>query len=122
MSEMAPLLASPGPADARIALRKTVAEKIAENHLGEQISFDLGLILLAGPGQPAMAAYLLILSMRSPLMSPPRIAVPHIIEDGYPSESQVGEAVKAALAGLYEVRQKLLRGDTIGGIGHPGAN
>lgn len=118
---MAPLLREAGPADAGAALRAVVEAKIRENHAGATISYDLAPTPMQGADGTLGGAYFLILSVRSPLLSPPRIATTFIIADAYPTDAQVNEAVKACLATLHEAREQLLRGGPGGGY-HPGAN
>jgi len=118
-----PLMRTAGPVDAAPQLRAIVAAKIAENYLSsDPVSYDLGPIVLpADGGVQAMAAYLLILSVRSPLLSPPRIAVSDVIRDAYPTPEQIEAAVRNALDILARARAGLLRPQPGGGY-HPGVN
>jgi hypothetical protein len=120
--DLAPVLERGGHVDAAPLLRAVVEAKIAEQHVSsEPLHYDLSPVLLPGADGQAMAAYLLILSVKSPLLSPPRIAVPEIIADAYPSESQIGAAVASAVAMLAAARKQILRPERGGGY-HPGAN
>lgn len=80
------------------------------------IRFDFGPIATPDPATHQMhVAYLLVLSCRSPLLSPPRIAVNDIIFDGYPSEQQVRHAVRRSLEALLGVREQMLSPTPPGG-------
>jgi hypothetical protein len=117
-----PLLAKAGPVYARPQLRAMVAAKIAANYLSsDPVSYDLAPIVLPADGGQAMGAYLLILSVRSPLLSPPRIAVSDVIRDAYPTAGQIEDAVRNALGILADARAELLKPQPGGGY-HPGPN
>lgn len=116
------LMATAGALYARVLLEHAVKREIDQVYLGpEALHFDFGPILIPGPGGQGMAGYLLILSCKSPLLTPPRIALPEIIADAYPSDSQIKDAVTKALATLIDARARLLRPQPGGGY-HPGAN
>ena len=117
---MLPLLREPGPANARPELYRQVETAIRENHAGEPVLYDLTLVLVAQNTQPA-AAYLLVLSTRSPLLSPPRIASTFLIMDACPTPAMISHAVKICLAALYEARKNLVSAGPQAQY-HPGAN
>jgi len=119
--QLAPLLGNPEPSDADAVLRAVVYRKIRENHVGAQVQFSLTATPKLNAQGGIEAAYLLILSMKSPLMSPPRIAAPQLIDDAYPTPEQIERHVRAALQALYDARRSLLSPGSSGGW-HPGVN
>jgi hypothetical protein len=78
---------------------------------GAARGFDLGLMQtmqLTPQGPQAEIAYILVVSCRSPLVAPPRIAAPAVIADAWPAEPHVAAAVAEALEGLADLRRQLL--------------
>lgn len=93
--------------DRRDKLRSAVARALAERSPAEDYGFDIGPALVPGP-QGVTAGYMLIISCRSPVLSPPRMAHAQVIPDAWPDDATVSAAVGACLDALAQVRRKLL--------------
>jgi hypothetical protein len=98
--------------DAGTSLREMVARIVDEAAPVGGVDFDFGPAVLPDPHNPGgqLAGYLLIISCRSPLLAPPRIAVPDMIYDCYPSEDQVRYSVLRTVETLFGMRAGLCRG------------
>ena len=107
--------------DAGLVLKHLVDAKLREIHVGEPVHYDLAPVPVAAPDGRIGAGYFLILSLRSPLLSPPRIASTYVIRDAYPTPDMIGEAVRTCLEALNEARKNLLRAGP-GNQYHPSAN
>jgi hypothetical protein len=90
-------------------VEQTIAETILSN---EVFWYDISPNVVANPsGDPSMPpviGYVVIISCKSPVLSPPRIAISDVIYDGHPSDQQVESTVKGLLDSLFEVRRQLL--------------
>lgn len=93
--------------DRRDKLCAAVARALAERCPAEDYGYDLGPALVPGP-QGFTAGYVLIISCRSPVLSPPRMAHAQVIPDAWPDDATVSAAVGACLDALAQVRRKLL--------------
>lgn len=91
---------------------EVIETAINETVLGDRIDWDFSPAVMPAEtraGQP-VTAYLVILSCRSPLISPPRISVTDVIWDSCPSDEQIRHAVTRAVTALYEVRRDIAHG------------
>lgn len=94
--------------DRQDEIRGTVSRILTERTVaGEGYGFDLGPALVPVP-QGLAAGYLLIISCRSPLLAPPRMAHSQVIADAWPDEATLATAVGACLEALAQLRAKLL--------------
>ena len=85
---------------------ETIAARLSETVLGQDIDYDMAPSILPGP--EAFVAYVLILSCRSPVLAPPRIAVTDLILDANPGDHALTESVDRAVGQLMQVRRQLL--------------
>jgi hypothetical protein len=94
---------------ARGHFREHVEKIISETVLGDPVSYDIAPVVVPSPDGSGnmVVAYLLVLSCRSPVLRPPRIAVSDVIYDGHPSDEQLAGAVTKAITSLFEVRRQL---------------
>jgi hypothetical protein len=93
--------------DRRAELAQAVARTLTERTPGEVYGYDIGPALVPGP-QGVTAGYILIISCRSPVLSPPRMAHAQAIADAWPDDATLSAAVGACLDALAAVRRKLL--------------
>lgn len=95
-------------ADRRAELSGAVERLINGRALGDSYGFDIGPVLI--PSQQGMAAgYLLVISCRSPVLMPPRMAQCQVIADTWPDEATLAVAVGACMDGLAAARAELLK-------------
>jgi hypothetical protein len=88
---------------------ETIAERLAEIVLGLDVDYDLApAIVPCGPAQQPVVAHLLILSCRSPLLSPPRISVSDLIYDTCPADPVLTDSVDKTVGQLLVLRQQML--------------
>lgn len=88
-------------------LRRTVDKLLLKRTLGEDYGYDLGPCTVQTP-KGLVAGYMLILSCRSPVLSPPRMAHSHFIPDPWPSDELIENAIRECLTGLAAARNQLL--------------
>lgn len=85
-----------------------IEKTIAETVLGDPVAYDLGPCPMPLPDGSGMAiCYVLILSCRSPVLVPGRIAVNDIIWDGHPGDEQLRKSVTSTIEQLFEIRRQL---------------
>lgn len=87
--------------------RQIVEAKIAEIVLGDPIVYDLAPIFIPDQNGQLLVAYCLIVSCRSPVLSPPRIAISDLILDACPSKDQLEASVEKTITALFKLRAKL---------------
>lgn len=93
--------------DRRPELAALLDRILTEECLGEDFGYDIAPHIAATPAGLA-AGYVLILSCRSPLVSPPRMASPYFIGDMWPDEENLRQAVKMCLDHLADLRRQML--------------
>ena len=94
---------------AREYMRETVNQALSETVLGEPMSFDIAPVLVPNPQTGQMVVgYMVVVSCRSPVLSPPRIAAFAVIVDAHPNDQQLEAAVKQNTESLFEMRRQLL--------------
>lgn len=93
--------------DRRGELAATVSRILAQRTPAEDYGYDLGPALIPTP-QGVTAGYLLVISCRSPVLSPPRMAHAQAIPDAWPDENTLSAAIGMCLDQLAQVRRKLL--------------
>lgn len=103
-----------GATDRRAQLAGIVEKLVNLRALGEDTGYDITPVILPGPSGP-QAGYLLILSARSPVLKPPRMAFSHAIPDAWPDEEQLADAVGHCMQGLAKTRLSLLGKPAPGG-------
>lgn len=97
-----------GNVDRHDEIRGTVARVLTERTVaGEDYGFDVGPSLVPAP-QGVAAGYLLVISCRSPILVPPRMAHSQVIADAWPDEATLAAAVGTCLDSLARLRAKLL--------------
>jgi hypothetical protein len=97
-----------GTVDRQDEIRGAVARLLTERTvLGEDYGFDIGPALVPA-AQGAAAGYLLVVSCRSPVLVPPRMASAQVIADSWPGEDALAAAVGTCLDVLAQMRAKLL--------------
>lgn len=97
-----------GTVDRQQEIRRAVARAITERTLpNEGYGFDIGPALVPAPAG-VTAGYLLVISCKSPVLAPPRIAAAQGISDPWPDEKALGAAVGSCLGVLAQMRAKLL--------------
>lgn len=92
---------------------------IAEQVLGdERFEWDFSPVIVPSLTVPGAieAAYLLIVSCRSLLLTPPWCAVNDLIRDGHPSEPQIRRATAGCIEGLYDMRRELANDPNASGV------
>lgn len=96
---------------AALRFQKVIKEEIDSGALGDVIEWDFSPVIYPSgePGGQPACGYVLILSCRSPLISPPRIAVYDATWDAAPSDHDVRQMVIKAIEALYKVRAGLTR-------------
>ena len=98
--------------------RQVIEKTINENVLGDPVEWDFSPVVvpqMLQAGAEPVCAYLLVLSCRSLLLSPPRVAVTDMLWDSCPSDEQIRTEVIASLDGLFKTRIEVsARPDTQG--------
>lgn len=104
--------------DAGVSLRELAARLIDEQVIGDAVDFDFGPVLLPDQQTPGLfvPGYMLILSCRSPVLSPPRIAAFDPLYDAYPAEALIRAAVTSCVTTLFEARAKLCQAGPFPGL------
>jgi hypothetical protein len=95
-------------ADRRAELSAAVERLINARALGDAYGFDIAPALIPGP-QGVAAGYLLIVSCRSPVLVPPRMAQVQVIPDAWPGDDALAAAVTACMDGLAQAKADLLK-------------
>jgi hypothetical protein len=96
-----------GPQWAGIRYAKVIEEAITAGALGDLIEWDFApIITVTEEGEPS-AGYVLILSCRSMMLVPPRIAVCAALPDGSPVDAVVCNLVTTSLDQLYHIRSEM---------------
>jgi hypothetical protein len=103
--------------DRRDKLRAAVARALAERCPAEDYGYDVGPSLVPGP-QGFTAGYMVIISCRSPVLVPPRMAHAQLIPDAWPDDATLSAAVGMCLDELAAARKKLLEVPASAGNGH----
>src|SRR5579864_5362944 len=93
-------------------LREQVAKILDEKTPpGEEYGFDIALsarMEVTPGGVKLTASYLLIVTCRSPVLVPPMMYCPAMIDDPCPSPEQIADQVDNCLVGLDAARRRLL--------------
>lgn len=97
-----------GATDRRAQLAETVQRLLLRRVLSEDFGYDIGPVVVQGPGG-ITAGYMLVVSARSPVLRPARISHTHIIPDTWPDEEQLEDAIKTCCDGLTKTRVALLK-------------
>lgn len=95
-------------ADRRAELSGAVERLVNGRALGDAYGFDIGPVLIPSP-QGMAAGYLLVISCRSPVLVPPRMAQVQVIADAWPDEATLASAVGACMDGIAAARAELLK-------------
>lgn len=95
-----------GPQWAGVRYAKVIEDAITAGALGDSIEWDFTPIITVTADGPS-AGYVLILSCRSMMLVPPRIAVCAALADATPVDAVVRNLVTTSLDELYHLRSEM---------------
>ena len=96
-----------GATDRGLRLAEDTGILLQQQCTGHDYGYDIGPACVPTP-QGVKAGYLLIITARSPVLSPSRLAWSHFIADPWPADEMITAAIKLCLKGIAETRRKLL--------------
>lgn len=94
--------------DRRAELAAIVGRLVTARSLGDAYGYDVSPVIIPAP-QGMAAGYLVVISCRSPVLVPPRMAHCQVIADAWPDEAALAGAVAACMDGLAQARAELLQ-------------
>ena len=87
--------------------------ELVEKYLNEQILgnepwwYEFSPVVILDPAGNLIPGYMVILSTRSGLLQPPRIAINDVIWDAHPSEEQIRTSVQGCIDKLLQMRARV---------------
>jgi hypothetical protein len=96
-----------GATDRGAELMERTQKLLQQLTIKQDYGYDIGPATVPTP-QGVKAGYLLIITARSPVLSPPRLAWSHFIADPWPADDMITAAIQVCLKGIAETRRKLL--------------
>jgi hypothetical protein len=90
-----------GATDRAAEVRELVAQALLEQAKGLDYGYDVGPALVPRLDRgDVVGGYLVTISRRSPVLSPPRLSISIPVEDGWPTPELISEAVRNCVNAL----------------------